>query len=310
MNYELLIIGGGPAGLTAGLYAARAGLKTLLLEMAAPGGQAASTEMIDNYPGFPEGISGPELMMKFMAQAERFGLESKYEEVLEVNFSPREKIVKTVSGEYSAKAAIIASGASPRELGVPGEKEYRGRGVSYCATCDGAFFRNKRVLVVGGGDAAVEEGIFLTKFASQVILAHRRDALRATKVLQDRVLANKKMELRFNTTVEEIKGGRQVEMVRLKEQAGKTTEEPVDGVFVFVGTKPNTGFLGHFVALDENRHVMTNETLGASVAGVFAAVDVRSKFLRQISTAVGDGAVAAMAAERWLVEQSHSWRLL
>lgn len=305
MNRDLLIIGGGPAGLTAGLYAARAGLKTLLLEMAAPGGQAAVTDTIDNYPGFPEGISGPELMMKFMAQAERFGLETRYEGVLEVNFSPREKLVKTDGGDYVAQAVIIASGASPRELGVPGEKEFRGRGVSYCATCDGAFFRNKRVLVVGGGDAAVEEGIFLTKFASQVILVHRREALRATRVLQDRALANEKMELRFNAVVEEIRGGRLVESVRLKDTTtGDVLDEPIDGVFIFVGTEPNTGFLGQAVTLDERGYVLTNETLGASVAGVFAAGDVRSKFLRQVSTAVGDGAVAAMAAERWLAEQA------
>lgn len=305
MKYDLLIIGGGPAGLTSGLYAARAGLKTLLLEKAAPGGQAAVTDMIDNYPGFPEGISGPELMMKFMAQAERFGMEARFEGVLEVSLSPGEKRVKTDGGEYSALGIIIASGASPRELGVPGEKEFRGRGVSYCATCDGAFFRNKRVLVAGGGDAAVEEGIFLTKFASQVILVHRRDALRAARVLQDRALANEKMEIRYHTVVEEIRGGRLVEKVKLKDtKTGAVMEEPVSGVFVFVGTEPNTGFLGQTVTLNESGYILTNETLGTSVPGVFAAGDVRAKFLRQVSTAVGDGAVAAMAAERWLAEQA------
>ncbi|MBS3975326.1 MAG: thioredoxin-disulfide reductase [Syntrophomonadaceae bacterium] len=305
MKYDLLIIGGGPAGLTSGLYAARAGLKTLLLEKAAPGGQAAVTDMIDNYPGFPEGISGPELMMKFMAQAERFGLESRFEGVLEVSLSPGEKRVKTDGGEYSAQGVIIASGASPRELGVPGEKEFRGRGVSYCATCDGAFFRNKRVLVAGGGDAAVEEGIFLTKFASQVILVHRRDALRAARVLQDRAQVNEKMEIRYHTVVEEIRGGRLVEKVKLKDtKTGAVMEEPVSGVFVFVGTEPNTGFLGQTVTLNESGYILTNETLGTSVPGVFAAGDVRAKFLRQVSTAVGDGAVAAMAAERWLAEQA------
>jgi thioredoxin reductase (NADPH) len=305
MKQDILIVGGGPAGLTAGIYAARAGLQVLLLEKAAPGGQAAATDNIDNYPGFPDGISGPELMMKFLAQAERFGLEIKYEGVLEVDFSLQGKIVKTDGGEYTAKAVIIASGASPRELGVPGEKEFRGKGVSYCATCDGAFFRNKRVLVVGGGDAAVEEGVFLTKFAREAVLVHRRDALRATKVLQDRALANKKMEFRFNTIVEEIKGSRQVEGVRLKNIiTGEVLEEPVDGVFIFVGTAPNTGFLGKAVTLDAQGYILTNENLGTSVAGVFAAGDVRLKFLRQVSTAVSDGAVAAMAAERWLAEKA------
>ncbi|KKM10267.1 thioredoxin reductase [Clostridiales bacterium PH28_bin88] len=304
MVWDLLIIGAGPAGLTAGLYGARSGLKTLLLDMAGPGGQAATTDVIENYPGFPEGIGGPELMERFVAQATRFGLEIRWEGVQRVDFSRPEKVVVTDRGEHRSRAVIIASGTRPRNLDVPGEFKFRGRGVSYCATCDGAFFRGKRVVVVGGGDAAVEEGIFLTKFASQVVLVHRRDQLRAARVLQDRARANEKMAFRWNTVVDDILGEQLVRKVRLKNvKTGEVWEEDIDGVFVFTGTIPNTDFLGNAVTLNEKGYVVANDTLGTSIPGVFVAGDVREKFLRQVATAVGDGALAAMSAERYLAEQ-------
>ncbi|GAW93732.1 thioredoxin-disulfide reductase [Calderihabitans maritimus] len=300
MKYDLIIIGGGPAGLTAGLYGARGGLKTLLLEKAMPGGQAALTDVIENFPGFPEGISGPELMFKFQAQAQKFGLEIKTAEVTGVDFSGAKKVF--AGGEqYEAKAVIVATGARARVLNVPGEEEFRGRGVSYCATCDGAFFRDKKVAVVGGGDSAIEEALFLTKFVSEVVVIHRRDQLRATKILQQRAFNNEKISFRWNSVVEEILGEQAVSGIRLKNiQDGTIQEEKVDGVFVFIGTVPNTDFLRGTVKLNEKGYIITDDFLTTSVPGVFAAGDVREKFLRQVSTAVGDGAVAAMAAERYI----------
>jgi len=303
MKHDLIIIGGGPAGLTAGLYGSRSGLKTLLLERAMPGGQAAMTERIENYPGYPQGVSGPELMMNFMEQATRFGLEYKTAEVTKVDFSGKEKLIETGEGSFSAKAVVIATGASPKFLGVPGEKEFHGRGVSYCATCDGPFFPNKKVIVVGGGDSAVEEAIFLTKYAREVILIHRRDHLRAARVLQERAEKNEKLKLLLDTVVEKIAGSQMVEKVILRNvSTGETREEETDGVFVFVGYSPNTSFLRE-ISLDQQGYIITGEYLATSAAGVFAAGDVRAKFLRQVSTAVGDGAEAAMAAERYLAEQ-------
>ncbi|HHT62386.1 MAG: thioredoxin-disulfide reductase [Bacillota bacterium] len=304
MKYDLIIVGGGPAGLTAGLYGARGGLKTLLLEKSMPGGQAAMTERIENYPGFPQGIGGPELMMSFMEQATRFGAEFKTEEVNKVDFSSRDKLLVTENGNYSAPAVIIATGSRPRFLDVPGEKEYHGRGVSYCATCDGAFFREKKVLVAGGGDSALEEAMFLTKYAGEVVLVHRRDSFRAAKVLQERAKKNEKLRFVLDTVIEEIKGGSKgVEQVMLRNvKTGEVTAEPVDGVFVFVGNIPNTQFLAGAVELTEEGYIKTGDLLMTSVPGVFAAGDVRKKFLRQVSTAVGDGAEAAMAAERFINE--------
>ncbi|MDW7675205.1 MAG: thioredoxin-disulfide reductase [Bacillota bacterium] len=301
--YDVVILGGGPAGLTAALYTARGGLKTIILEKAMPGGQAALTDVIENYPGFPDGISGPELMQKFMEQAMKVGAEFKTQEVLEVDLLSKVKKLKTSSEEIEAKAVIIATGAQARKLGVPGEERFTGRGVSYCATCDGAFFRNKRVAVVGGGDAAVEEAVFLTKFAAEVVIIHRRDQLRATKVLQERALKNDKIKLMLDTVVEEITGTQAVEKLRLKNtKTGQEKLTDFDGVFVFVGTVPNTAFLEGKVELDSLGYVLTHDYLKASVPGVFAAGDVRKTFLRQVSTAVGDGAVAAMAVEHYLAE--------
>lgn len=304
MGYDLIIVGGGPAGLTAGLYGARGGLKTLLLERSMPGGQAAMTEMIENYPGYPQGVGGPELMMNFMEQATRFGLEFKTEEVKNVDFSSGEKLVKTEKVNYSAPAVIIATGSRPRFLEVPGEKEFHGRGVSYCATCDGAFFREKKIIVAGGGDSALEEAMFLTKYAREVVLVHRRDSLRAAKIIQDRAEKNSKLRFLLDTVIESINGGTKgVEGIMLRNvKTGESKIEPTDGVFVFIGNIPNTAFLSQAVELTEGGYIKTKNLLMTSVPGVFAAGDVRDKFLRQVSTAVGDGAEAAMAAERYLTE--------
>jgi thioredoxin reductase (NADPH) len=301
MPHDLLIIGGGPAGLTAALYGARGGLDTVVLEMGAPGGQAGLTDRIENYPGFPEGINGMELAMKFAEQARRFGARIEMTTVQGVELNGEIKKAFTGSGEFTARAVIIASGAHPRPLGVPGEEEFRGRGVSYCATCDGAFFRDKKVAVVGGGDSAVEEALFLTRFASQVTIIHRRDALRATKVLQERARDNPKISFCWNTVVTRIKGEEKVGSLELKDvNSGATREEAFDGVFIFIGLEPNTGFLKGALTLDSQGYIVTRENLATSIPGVFAAGDVRAKDFRQVSTAVGDGAVAAMAAERYL----------
>lgn len=303
--YDVAILGGGPAGLTAALYTARGGLKTVILEKAMPGGQAALTDKIENYPGFPQGVAGPELMHKFMEQAINVGAEFKTQEATAVDLlNDQEKIIATSQGEeIKAKAVIIATGAQARKLAVPGEGRFIGRGVSYCATCDGAFFRDKRVAVVGGGDAAVEEAGFLTKFASEVVIIHRRDELRATSVLQERAKKNDKIKFMLDTVVEEIKGTDAVEKLTLKNvKSNEQWEEDFAGVFVFVGTVPNTAFLHEKVELDSSGYVMSRDFLKTSVPGVFVAGDVRQKFVRQVSTAVGDGATAALAVEHYLAQ--------
>ncbi|NPV91930.1 MAG: thioredoxin-disulfide reductase [Firmicutes bacterium] len=300
-NWDLIIIGGGPAGLTAGMYAARARLKTLLLEGGAIGGQATTTDWIENYPGFPEGVSGFELMYSFQQQAERFGLEIRYEEVQGLGLAGGVKTVSTPEGSYQAKAIVIASGARHRRLGVPGEAEFHGRGVSYCATCDGAFFLDSTVAVVGGGDAAVEEAVFLTRYASQVYLVHRRDKLRATSILQERALGNPKITPCWNSTVDEIKGENRVAALVLNDVKTRDKRElKVDGVFVYVGIDPNTAFLGDEIRRSQEGYVWVDETLQTSVPGVFAAGDVRDKDLRQVATAVGDGALVVFSVERYL----------
>ncbi|NPV26753.1 MAG: thioredoxin-disulfide reductase [Firmicutes bacterium] len=298
--YDVIIIGGGPAGLTAGLYTARAKLKTLLFERGLPGGQASTTDLIENYPGFPQGIAGPELMMNFQEQAMRFGMELKIDEVIGLEIGEPKK-VKTVGGVFQARTIIIASGAKPRPLGVRGELEFWGRGVSYCATCDGAFFKSRNVVVVGGGDAALEEGLFLTKYANRVTLVHRRDQFRAARIIQERVFNNPKIDIRWDTVVEEIKGGDKVEKVVLRHVKTNQKEDFVtDGVFVFIGVDPNSDFLKDIVTLTPEGYVITNQNLETNVPGLFAAGDVRNKILRQVSTAVGDGALAAVSAERYL----------
>jgi len=301
MLYDVIIIGGGPAGLAAGMYAARANLKTLLLEKTMPGGQAATTEMIENYPGFPEGINGFDLAMKFNEQARRFGMEVATAEVSRLELPGNVKKVITTAKEYTAKTVIIASGAQSTKLGVPGEAAFTGRGVSYCATCDGAFFRDKKVAVVGGGDAAVEEAIFLTKFASEVYLIHRRDTLRATKIVQDRAKNNPKITFIWNSVVEEIKGNEKVDELVVKNiVTGETTLLAVDGIFIYVGMKPNTLFLPPEIKVSPEGYIITNDQMETTIPGVFAAGDLRQKLLRQVVTAVADGAIAAVAAEKYI----------
>jgi thioredoxin reductase (NADPH) len=300
-DYDLLIAGGGPAGLTAGLYAARGKLRTLLIEKMAPGGQAASTFMIENYPGFSEGISGSDLAQAMETQAKRFGLEMMNGEVNRLTSRGQLWEVEQEGGRLIAKAVIVATGVKPTKLGIPGEDELRGRGVSYCATCDGPFFRGEDIGVVGGGDSAVDEALYLTRFARRVYLIHRRNALRAEKILQERAFEHEKIEILWDTVVTKVAGETGVEGLELKNL--KTQEMQtlkVRGVFFYVGLKPNTEFLRGVVKLDAQGYVITDADMATSAPGIFAAGDVRQKLLRQVTTAVGDGATAAFAVERYI----------
>nr|WP_170285789.1 thioredoxin-disulfide reductase [Heliorestis convoluta] len=300
--YDVIIIGAGPAGLTAALYAARSGLKTAIFEGQTPGGQASTTEMLENYPGFEEPVSGPELMMRFLSQATGFGATLITEEVQRCELEGHLKVIETAfDNRFFARAVIIAAGAQSKKLGVKGEATFHGRGVSYCATCDGAFFRDRHVVVVGGGDSAVEEALYLTKFASQVTIVHRRDQLRATKVLQDRAKKNPKIKFLWNSVVEEITGDTAVEKVVAKNvTTGEASDLSCEGIFVYVGHAPSLDFLGGAVALSPDGYIATDSQLATNIAGVFACGDVRNTPLRQVATAVGDGAIAAMAVEKYL----------
>lgn len=298
---ELVIIGGGPAGYTAGLYAARADINAILFERGMPGGQAATTEWLENYPGFPGGIGGIDLAMKMDEQARSFGLEVVTADVEKLERAGEVFIVHTTQGPVQTKAVILATGASPQVLGVKGESKFHGRGVSYCATCDGAFFRDKTVAVVGGGDAAVEEALFLTKFAAKVYLIHRRGELRATKLIQKRAMDNPKIEFLWHSVVEEIVGDQKVEAVKVKQvPSGELQTVAVDGVFIYVGTRANSGLVQDLVQTDERGYIITDEQMATSIPGLFIAGDVRRKPLRQVVTAVADGAIAAMEVEKYL----------
>ena len=299
--YDVIIIGGGPAGLTAGLYAARARLDVALLEGLGPGGQILNTDWVENYPGFPEGISGFDLAEKMKTQAENFGLPIRNEEAVDLELTPEKKVVVTPSGRLEARTLILACGASPKKLGLEGEDTFMGKGVSYCATCDGPFYRDQEVAVIGGGDTAVEEAIFLTRFASKIHHVHRRDSLRAIKLLQDRAMAEEKIKFVWDTVPIKIFGENGVEGVELKNvKTGELSRRPVQGVFIFIGTQPNTDFLRGHVKLDENGFVTTDERMETSFPGVFAAGDIRSKPWRQIATAVGEGASASFSVEKFL----------
>jgi len=300
---DLVIVGAGPAGLTAGLYAARAAIDTVLIERGMPGGQAATTEQIENYPGFPGGISGSELSIKMAEQVKEFGCEIVYSDVENIEREENAFRIKHLNGEIIAKSVIVATGAKPIMLGIKGEQEFHGRGVSYCATCDGAFFRDKKVAVIGGGNAAVEEAIFLTKFASKVYLIHRRDKLRAAKIAQKKAFDNPKIEFVWNSVLEEIKGSQTVEKVIIKNvKTGESSELSVDGVFVFIGTQANSDLLKGLVDLDERGYVIAGEDTVTKVPGLYVAGDLRKKPMKQVVTAAADGAVAAMQAERYLAE--------
>jgi len=302
--YDVVIIGAGPAGLTAGIYAARGGLKTAIIELAMPGGQVASTENIENYPGFPDGINGYELMNSFHKQALVFGVEFIFEEVHELDLNRSIKKIYTDSQVLEARAIIIAAGSKPRLLGVPGEEVLKGRGVSYCATCDGAFFKGKKVVVVGGGDAAIEEGVYLTKFAAEVIIVHRREGFRAAQIAMDRAKVNPKIKFEPNTKIEEVLGSDRVEGVRIVDVlSGEKREIPAEGVFIYVGTDPNAQFINGEIKVDDHGYILTNAHLQTNIAGVYAAGDIRNTLLRQVATAVGDGALAAVEVEKYLSEK-------
>jgi thioredoxin reductase (NADPH) len=305
-DYDLIIAGGGPAGLTAGLYAARAMLRTLLLEKMAPGGQAATTFHIENYPGFAEGISGPDLAQAMENQAKKFGLAVTYGEVKKMSFREPLWEVEYEDRKLLAKAVIAASGVEPRKLGIPGEETLRGRGVSYCATCDGPFFKDQEIGVVGGGDSAVEEALYLTRFATKIYLVHRRNALRAEKIIQERAFQNPKIEILWDTVVTKVLGDSGVEGLELQNVKTKNLRTlKVGGVFFYVGWLSNTEFLKGIVNLDEQGFVLTDDQMATSAPGVFAAGDVRKKLLRQVATAVGDGAMAAFAAGQYV--ESRRW---
>jgi thioredoxin reductase (NADPH) len=301
-TYDLVILGGGPTGLAAGLYGTRSRLKTLVLERGTIGGQLAVTEDIENYPGI-EAITGPELGQKMLEHAEKFGLEMEYVEVESVDLESKIKVVRTDDKEYHAKALVIATGSTHNKLEIPGEDEFSGRGVSYCAVCDGAFFRDRDLIVVGGGDAAVEEGTYLTRFASKVTIVHRRDELRATKLLQERAFANPKMDFLWDSTVEEVKGNGLVGSVAVKDlKAGRVYDRPVDGVFIYVGLSPNSQFLEGALPADEMGHLHVNLKMETKFSGVFAAGDIREQSSRQVASSVGDGATAAIFAEKYIAE--------
>ena len=302
--YDVIVIGGGPAGLSAGLYASRARLSTLLIEKAIFGGQIANAAHVENYPGFPDGISGLELSQVMYRQAMKYGLETISDTVTAIELSEKGKVVKTSEGDYLAKAVIIAGGAAPKRLDVPGEARLLGKGVSYCATCDGPLFGDRNVAVVGGGNSAVDEALVLTRFASKVTLIHRRDQLRASRLHQERVFANQKMEFLWDTVVEEILGQDRVDglIVRnVKTGEGSTLE--ISGVFVYVGLHPSSEFVRGFIPLDSEGHIPVSEEMSTEAAGIFAAGDIRQNSPRQVITAAGDGATAALSAERFLSQQ-------
>jgi len=302
--YDVIIIGGGPAGLTAGIYLSRARMDTLLIEKALPGGQAILTEIIENYPGFPHGIAGPELMQKMEEQAVRFGLKIEYGEVEEVKIKEdKVKIVRINNQEYKTLTIILASGAEASKLEVPGEEELRGRGVSYCATCDAPFFKHQKIVVAGGGDTAIEEALYLTKFVWEVTIIHRRDRLRATKILQERVFANKKINFAWDSVVTRVLGNEKVEGVLIQnKKTGEEKEIPCQGVFVFVGNIPNSNFLKKLVKLGEKGYILTDDNMMTSQEGIYACGDVRKKILRQVVTACGEGATASFAAQKYIEE--------
>lgn len=300
---NVIIIGSGPAGFTAGIYTARAQLNPLLITGNEIGGQVAITYEVENYPGFPEGLSGPELVERFQKQAERFGTRIEYDYVTAVNFKVHPFVIETQSGQtYQAKSVIIATGATPRKLRVPGEEELTGRGVSYCATCDGFFFRGKEVVVVGGGDSAMEEAIFLTRFATKVTVIHRRDTLRASKILQQRAFSNEKITFLWNTVVTEIKAGPDgaVNAVTIKDvKTGETRDFPTQGVFIFIGHDPNSAIFEGQLEMKDG-YIVTDRYMHTSVPGVFAAGEIQDNHFRQVATSVGQGTMAAMEAEKFL----------
>jgi thioredoxin reductase (NADPH) len=302
---KMIIIGSGPAGLSAALYAARANLTPLVLSGMELGGQVSVTHQVENYPGFPDGIEGPQLVENFQKQAERFGARLEFDSATEVDFSSRPFRVKTWGSEYLADTLVLSTGATPRHLDIPGETEFTGRGVSYCGTCDGHFFQEKDVVVVGGGDSALEEGLFLTRYVNSVTIIHRRDELRAGAILQKRAFDNPKVNFIWDSVVTEIKGDGTVNSVRLKNvKTGEETDKTTDGVFIFIGHDPNTELYQGQLELDENDYVVADKFMQTSVPGVYAAGEVADSHFRQVITSAGMGAAAAMQAIHFLEENS------
>ncbi len=309
MDWNILIAGGGPAGLTAAIYAGRAGWKTSVFDPLGGGGQASVTDIIHNYPGFPSGIQGAELMELMAQQAKAYGVTVDYDQVIDIQKKGDTFHVTCENSSHTARAVIYAAGTSPRKLGVPGEEKFIGRGVSFCATCDGALFRDKVVAVVGGGDSALTEAEFLTRFASEVLLIHRRDEFRAGLATVRRVLDNPKVKRLMSSAVDEVLGEEQVKSILVRDLgAGKASEIPVDGLFLYVGSDPNSGPIKHLVETNDNGYVITGEDMSTRTPGLFVAGDVRHKSLRQVATAVGDGATAAWSAERYLLESQSEAR--
>lgn len=302
--YDVIIIGGGPAGLSAGLYTSRNKLNTLLIEKGLIGGNINEAEKVDNYPGFPKGIGGMELTALMHEQASLYGTEVIYDNVLDIKIADNVKTVTTSQGDFSAKALIITGGSERQKLNVPGEKEFSGKGVSYCATCDGPFFRDKRVAVVGGGNAALYEALHIAKFASKVTIIHRRDQLRATPVVQDKVFSEPKIEIIWNSVVKEVQGEIFVNKLKLADvKSNKESFLEIDGVFVAIGLVPNTSYLKDIVPLNDKGYIIVNNKMETGVPGIFAAGDIRENSIRQVIAAAGDGAVAAISAANYIENQ-------
>ena len=302
-EYDVIIIGGGPAGLTAGLYTARARLNSLLIEKGVIGGQIANAERVDNYPGFPEGIGGMELGELIRQQAAKYGLKTLTAEVTGLEPKEKRKVLKTTEGDFIAKAVIITVGSNRQKLGVPGEEKFVGRGVSYCATCDAYFFRDKPVAIVGGGNVAITEALHLVKFASKITVIHRRRQLRATPILQEKAFSEPKIEFLWDTVVEAIEGGDFVKRIRLRQvKTGEKSTLEVDGVFISVGLKPDTDYLKGVLPLDGAGFIITDDKMETEIPGVFAAGDIRHNSPRQVITAAGDGATAAIYARKFITE--------
>ena len=300
-KYDVIIIGGGPAGLSAGIYTARDRLSTLLIESALVGGQAANAERLDNYPGFPDGINGAELTALMHQQAEKYGMETITAEVTELEPKEKQNTVITTEGNFNAGAVIIAGGCHRRKMNVPGEAEFGGRGVSYCATCDGAFFRDKEIAIVGGGNSAIAEALHLTRFAAKVTVIHRRDQLRATPVVQDKALASPKIDFRWDSVVEAIEGDTTVKSLKLRNvKTNEISSMAVTGVFVSIGVRPNTEYLKDIIPLNEASSIITGPDMETTVPGIYAAGDIREHSPRQVIVAAGDGAIAAISAAKFL----------
>lgn len=299
-SYDMLVLGAGPAGLTAAIYASRANLRVLICEEKLSGGEIAATEQLDNFPGFPEGINGMEFGQRLEQQALRFGAKIVSASIETVELDGERKKILTTVGEYSGRTVVVATGTKPQNLGVPGEEKLRGRGISFCATCDGPFFRGRKVAVIGGGDAAVEEALYLTRFVGGVLLVHRRDTLRAVPYLQEKLLNHPNVEVLWDTVVKGFVGEQKLEHIVVQNLRDESTQEiSVDGAFLYVGRIPNSSFLSG-VEKDANGYIITNEEMETSIPSVYAAGDIRRKFLRQVVTAAADGAIAAMAAVRYL----------